>query len=319
VQAAHAAYGGPSAADVSWGAASAAGTTITGYLIRALGGPGAGVSQMLPGDATGTRITGLAAGSYAFQVQGVDSYGLGLPVTTNTVAVTGPASTYASAVLAGKPDVFYRMGDSSLAVMADSSGHGLDGFYNPDGSTTLGATGPLASDPAPAATETSAYLGQVNVDTLPLGNTARTVELWAQDASDLSGRPLILWGNTSGSASDQQFVITENATGITVDAGYDPVFLPSRYALDDGAWHLITVVYNGTKLTAYIDGVSIGTAAFTAPLATTPSGLAIGDYSPCTLADLAIYPTALTTSTIKAHYAAAKAAPSRSHPAGGSR
>jgi hypothetical protein len=152
-------------------------------------------------------------------------------------------------VLAAKPDVFYRMADSSLAMMADSSGHGYDGVYL-SGNTTLGAAGPLTADPSTGASgDGGSYLGHVDVAKLPTGNGSRTVELWAQDTPDESGRPLAAWGNTSGSASDQQFVIDENASGITVDAGYDSHYLPSRYPLDDGVWHLVTVVYNGTKLT----------------------------------------------------------------------
>jgi hypothetical protein len=147
------------------------------------------------------------------------------------------------------------------------------------------------------------------VDSLPAGNSARTVELWARDATDQTGRPLVSWGN--GNNEDQLFSVIEGADGITVNAAYDSVSLPSSQALDDGTWHLITVVYNGTKLAVYVDGVSIGTAQFTGTLDTAASLLAIGDYTSASIADVAIYPTALSTATIAAHYKASGAASDR--------
>jgi len=298
--------GGAGKATFTWTAASGNGTPLDAYILRVTAGPNLGQSLSIDPSATSATMTGLAAGtSVTFSLAAHSPCGLGKAATSNTITVTGAASTYVSQVLAAKPDVFYRMADSSLAVMADSSGHGYDGFYLP-GNTTLGAAGPLAADPSTAASGNGgSYLGQVNVDQLPTGNSSRTVEAWAQDTIDESGRPLLAWGNTSGSASDQQFVIYENANGITVDAGYDSHFLPSRYPLNDGVWHLVTVVYNGTKLAIYIDGAAIGTTTFTATLATTATGLDIGESYYGSTADLAIYPTALTSATIAAHYRAA--------------
>jgi Concanavalin A-like lectin/glucanases superfamily len=53
----------------------------------------------------------------------------------------------------------------------------------------------------------------------------------------------------------------------------------------------------------YVDGVPIGSVTLTSPLATSGTSLAIGTYFLTgSLADLAIYPTALSPATIAAHF-----------------
>jgi hypothetical protein len=308
-QVVHAAYGGPNAADISWGAAQAPGTAISGYLISALDGPTAGESVTASPQATGVRLWGLAPGSYAFQVQAVDSYGLGTTVVSNTMTVTGAAAPYAAQVLASSPDAFYRLADSSLALTADSSGHAAEGVYQNNGVTTLGTPGPLAGDPFTGLSGEGGYapMATVNIATLPQGATARTVEVWAQDTYDESGRALASWGNGN---TDQGFNVYENANGITVDANGDSHSLTSPFPLDDGAWHLLTVTVTGSKITMYVDGVSIGTATFTGTLDTTGTSLAIGDeLYQGSEADLAIYPTALPAAAIAAHFTASGLGP----------
>ena len=70
---------------------------------------------------------------------------------------------------------------------------------------------------------------------------------------------------------------------------------------DDSLWHLYDVTYNGTKVTGYVDGQAIGTAAL--PLNTTPAGTSLdigggtGSYD-----EAAVYVTALTPARIDAHW-----------------
>ena len=91
----------------------------------------------------------------------------------------------------------------------------------------------------------------------------------------------------------------------------------SATTLDDGNWHFVVVSTNGTTASAYVDGVSLGTQTFPSPLNTISSGeLVIGgetnqtDGIAGTLAQLAIYPTALTAAQVQAQYQASGAASS---------
>jgi hypothetical protein len=302
-QVVHAGYGGPNASDISWGAAAAPGTGVTGYVVTALNGPSAGASVSAVSDATAARIYGLAAGSYAFRVQAVDSYGLGAAAVSNTVTVTGAASTYTSAVLADHPAVFYRMADSSLVVLADSSGHGSEGVYDPGSVAGLAAPGPLVGDPSTAAASNGGQqMASVDIAKVPQGDKPRTVEMWVQDTYHNPSETLANWG--SPAYDNQGFTIAETADGVSVDTGNSTGYtLTSPYPLDDGAWHLLTVTYNHSRLAMYVDGAPIGSVTLTSPLATSGTSLAIGTYFLTgTLADLAIYPTALSPATIATHF-----------------
>jgi hypothetical protein len=106
--------------------------------------------------------------------------------------------------------------------------------------------------------------------------------------------------------------------------GYnDDLTFTSTTALENGSWHFIVVTTNGTSATVYVDGTSLGTQSFTTTLDTIPEpqGLQIGAgtqgccgaYSG-DLADIAIFPSALTAAQVTAEWTASgDTARSRSH------
>ena len=72
------------------------------------------------------------------------------------------------------------------------------------------------------------------------------------------------WGQSSG---DEGFAVDEFLpTELVVDAAGDTQFFPTPYLLDDGAWHMVTVTYDGTRAYAYI-----WTGTRSAPVTSTPS------------------------------------------------
>ena len=131
------------------------------YLVTALsGGSTAANAVAVPGTAASAVLTGLAAGtSYRFKVQAEDSYGTGPAGTTAAgVTPTGSSTTYVTTVLSQGPAAYYRLGDSTDALLADSSGHGVNGSYNPAG-VTLGQPGALPGDADTAALTETATTG----------------------------------------------------------------------------------------------------------------------------------------------------------------
>ncbi|MCA1684194.1 MAG: fibronectin type III domain-containing protein, partial [Actinobacteria bacterium] len=99
---------------------------------------------------------------------------------------------------------------------------------------------------------------------------------------------------------------------IGVSAYNDDRYFPAPRPLNDGAWHHVVVTYNGTTLTAYLDGLSLGTRTFSASLSTlNPSGLTVGadfqggGYSLYGgLDEVAVYPVTLTAAQVGAHFSA---------------
>jgi hypothetical protein len=302
-----AAAAGANSAKVTWGASTATGALVTGYLVSPATGNGSSV--VTGAGATSATITGLAAGSDSFKITPLDDYGSGTAATTGAVSVTGASSTYASTVLSSSPTGFYRLSDSGTAGMADSSGHGATGTYQPD--TTVGVAGPLANDPATAVTGTSSEEVGQGSPTLPLYAGARTLEGWF---STTSGGTQWLAGYGS-EATAQGFSVGIQSNDVYVQGYSDDLTFNSSTSLQDGNWHFVAVTSDGTSATVYVDGVSLGTKTFPQPLDTlpdlNPAGLLIGSTTGhCCgnfsgqLADVALFSSQLSATTVTSQFAA---------------
>jgi hypothetical protein len=305
---------GKNQATVHWQAAAAPGAKVLSYLVTALsGGSTAANAVAVPGIATSAVITGLAAGtSYGFRVQAQDSYGVGpAGTTTATISPTGSATTYVSTVLSQGPAAYYRLGDSTDALMADSSGHGLNGTYSTAG-VTLGQPGALPGDADTAALIDDGYSGIGTASgTLPLGNSARSVVAWFTEPSGADDQgALVSWGQPG---TDQAFQLMVSGTSqVSVDGWNDTHSFSTPYPVDDGAWHQLAVSYTGSTFTLFLDGVPIGSGSFGGTLATATSPLYLGGggtLSPgpsgMTLDEVSVYATALTAANISAQFTAA--------------
>jgi hypothetical protein len=301
----HGSYGGPNAANVTWGHATTGGG-VTSYLVSALGGAGS-PSVTVPGDATAARLTGLAAGTYTFRVVGMNRYGSGPAATSaKSFTVTGSAATYASTVLSASPSVFYRLADSTPSA-ADSSGNTATGFYTPN--AALGQPGPLPADPVAAISASGNGAAVSGSPSLPLYAQPRTLEGWFNTTSGLSQ---FLAGYGMQSVSED-FAVAILPNSVYVQGWSDDLGFTSPATLDDGSWHFIVVTTTGSAATVYVDGISLGTQEFPVPLDTvaTPPGLLIGGgLQGCCgsftgdLADIAVFPTALTAAQVTAQFAA---------------
>ncbi|HLI23746.1 MAG TPA: LamG-like jellyroll fold domain-containing protein, partial [Acidimicrobiales bacterium] len=299
---------GTNQAAVSWAAANGNGSAITAYVVREATGAQVGDSVATDGSATTATVTGLAAGTAAtFSVAAESACGTGPAATTAAVTPTGAKSTYVGAVLAQTPSVFYRLADPSGSVMADSSGASSDGAYS--GQESLGQPAPLASDPAPSAGYTTCCSGiGSGAPSLPQADSARSVEAWVETTNGNCCQALVTWGSPS---TDEAFVVGLGPTYVTVDGWSDYLSFTTPRPIDDGAWHLLDVAFDGATVTVYLDGQEIGSSPFTGTLNTLGSSVSLanapfGGYNQYggNLADVAIYPAALTATQVAAHFQA---------------
>ena len=124
------ALGGANQATVGWAAATSPGAPVSSYLVTAYSGSTAEYSKAVPGTASSAVITGLPAKvGFTFHVVARNPY----RPSQGSAAVTptGSSTTYASGVLADGPSAYYRLGDTTTSVLADSSGKGRPGCTTP--------------------------------------------------------------------------------------------------------------------------------------------------------------------------------------------
>jgi hypothetical protein len=274
----------------------------------------------------GTSVAYAVVGTHTYTTFGqfnvkltVDTLGGGAQTDfANTVVVTtcstpSPAtSAYARAVLASQPAGYWRL-DS--ACPADSSGHGLNGMpQGASGGITPGTPGAPALD-VKGSTVFDGLSGAISLgDPAALQPSKVSVEAWVNSShangtvvrKRLYGYDLYL----DGSGRPQFNVDDVNAT---VYAAVGPA------AVDDGKWHYLVGTYDGSQVCLYVDGALAGSCAVAAPIhyagdlvAIGRDGSANGGYFNGSIDDVAIYSRALTSTDVRAHFAAARQATSTS-------
>src|SRR5439155_248204 len=143
---------------------------------------------------------------------------------------------------------------------------------------------------------------------LPLGNAARTVELWV-NTGNIGYQVLAAYGST---ATDQSFsVAMYGGDHVYIVGTNDDLDFGAPAAFADGSWHLLDVVYDGAgHLTVSIDAVSLGTQSFVNPLNTVADpavGFILGNLDGSSLPhasidEVAVYAGALTPARVQAHW-----------------
>ena len=269
------------------------------YVVEARHGGVVRAAQATEGAQATATLSGLAAGDYELSVRAVNGFGEG-PAATRTVTVDGSA-TYAAAVSADAPELYWRLGETSGTRVADASGHGHVAAYSrPANERTR--TGALPGDPDSAVADGVVWYGSsYDLIRAPLAaglpSGARTVEAWVW--SDNVGARLVNYGGFEVTLDER--AITAAGKRIALGAGDDR-------RITDARWHHIAVTYADGRVTAYLDGAALGGADVTLDTPTTGELLAARVPAGATVAydELAIYPRALDAATIAAHFNASE-------------
>lgn len=225
-------------------------------------------------------------------------------------------SPYPTAVLADRPSAYWRLGETSGTTAVDATGNGHAATYA--GSYTLAQPGAISSDAGYSTTfdGSSAY---VSAPTFSISPTV-TVEAWIY-ASTYNQSGFIVVKNPAN--ENWELFVSNNTiywrTGGTNCAGSGTTDLttpaPSVYM-----WHHVVAVESGALGKIYIDGLQVASSSSMAAIGNSTYPIEIGrfgSYAGCTanyyfsgqIAEVAIYPTALASSRILAHYQASRLAP----------
>lgn len=217
---------------------------------------------------------------------------------------------YASVVLADSPHTYWRLGETSGTVAADSSGNARDGTYF--NSPTLGVTGLLVHDSNLAAQFDGVNDRVERADTTNLTNF--TVEAWFKKAA-APGAAIVIAARDDGNTL-RIFDLTVSSVGklqgvVFSTTGGVATTITGTVTVTDGNPHHLAMTYSGSTITTYVDGVSdaTGTRAagarnLDAPFSAAAQGGAGGSNAAAIIDEVAYYTTALSGARIAAHYAA---------------
>jgi hypothetical protein len=224
---------------------------------------------------------------------------------------------YAGAVRYETPGVVsqLRFGDSSVngnATAADSVGSNNATYHN---NPTLGVTGdPLNdSDTAVTLNGTNQYIQDTSPTGLPIGGSSRSIELWFKTTAQ-THQSLFTYGSFANNEEYGLWIEPAGGqlTGWGWGGGDDPTFTNSS-SVEDGKWHQVVETFNGTAITLYVDGVSLGSQTMTRNTVVDSYGLQIGDvvepgdqnsagYFNGSLDEFSVYNVALTATQVLNHY-----------------
>ena len=269
---------------------------IDHYVVEAWQGTTLRAAQAVDAARHTATLSGLPAGATSVRVRAVNGFAAG-PDATKDATVPGAASTYAGAVTNAAPQLYWRLGERSGTLVADTAGTHPAAYSQPADQRTLPSG--MTSDPDSSVGAGVVYYGS-SYDLiraplaagLPTGN--RTVEafVWA----DAPGAQILSYGG---------FSVAEEARGLAV--GTTKLTLPADddRKLTDSKWHHIALTYDGATLTFYLDGEAVASAPAT--LTTTATGDLLAARIPAganvRYDELAVYDKVLDAATIAAHYA----------------
>jgi parallel beta-helix repeat protein len=235
--------------------------------------------------------------------------------TTTLGQTQATNSAYAATVLADAPLAYWRLADGSAGRLVDASGQGHDAAVQ---GGTAPTQGPLATDPEQALSFDGSTGYATDGQTLAVGPDV-TLETWVKAPSGASGPILSIATvdqNLSTDSGDQHlarvlYLDNGHLWGRADVSAAWPTYSVQSPVLDPTVWHHVVFVVQGTdKLSLYVDGALAGSAS--TPPGSTFTGTAVLAWSNArwlphfggSMAEAAIYGTALSAAQILAHYQA---------------
>jgi hypothetical protein len=210
-----------------------------------------------------TGNTGQATTSPAQFVQvlapnGREKFEQGQPISIQW-RQSGIPSTYAAGAITGdNPAVYFRLDETAGTVATDSSTNGRNGVYT--GGTTLGVTGPLASDPVNRGARFDGVDDFVDVPgTAALAPTALTLEAWINPDPTIGNYATLAMKTTSSAWTDGYGIYWFNGKLRFFVNNYSAYVETS---VPVGAWSHVAGTYDGATLRFYVNGTLTASAAY---------------------------------------------------------
>lgn len=265
-----------------------------------------------------TDSTAPAGDSVSYRVRATDRHGNSEVSAPVTVQISNAQLLpYANKVVDDNPTLYWRLNTGAGAI-AD-----LMGSYPGTARTGTGtATGALTGDTDRSTTFNGTTSGYASSDTqVPVGSDY-TIEAWFRTTSLLGGK-IAGYGNarTGVSGSFDRHVYVDSGGRITFGV-YDGTTrtVRSANAYRDGQWHHVVASQSASGMALYVDGQLVGSSAFTQAENYLGYWRVGGDnldswpnrpssrWLNGAIDEFAVYPRALSATTVKEHYDIGKGA-----------
>jgi PKD repeat protein len=255
--------------------------------------------------------------AFRYRVQAVDPYDNRSTSdwVTFTVPTGDPRNAYGRAVLADGPSGFWRFDEAT--------GRALDwaGVQDMDVKTgvTRGTAGALVGEATTAANFGGASTGYTATQVPVAGPQTFSVEAWFRTTTTRGGKIIGFGDEPVGASRNYDRHVYMDNTGriwFGVRQGTSNRTLNSTAAFNNGQWHHVVATLGSGGMQLFVDGVQVGQRTDT----TSAQPLAAGwwkvggdnlsgwtsrptsNYLAGALDEVAVYPTALTTTQVTSHY-----------------
>jgi RHS repeat-associated protein len=289
---------------VSWQAAPADGSLVTGYTVTTYKGSTKVGTTSAAASATSAVVTGLSNGTvYSLTVSAINATGQG----------PAAAAMRTQTAVADHPLAFYPLNDTGCCTAADTSGNGNSGTYTSSG-VTYGVTGPQGAGSSVSLNGASGYV------TLPSSvqiGLPVTLEAWVDPTSCGSnqgayviatGDPGAMMSMNTACQLQGQIVISGNLYIVQTASAVVPLDQWSRLDVTISSTGAIVDYVNGVEV-ASGSSQSRGSVTY---YSTDPGAIGAdscanecpnwGNYFPGAISDAGVYAAALTQSQLEGQY-----------------
>jgi hypothetical protein len=243
--------------------------------------------------------------------------GAWVTLSNSMLTLFAPLPSYAQAIAADSPELWYRFRETSATTASDFSSTPHNGTYQ--GSVTLGALGPTSAVEASSAATLDGSSGYVSNAYMWINPQEFTLEAWVKTTSTQGGLIVGFASTPTGAAGsyDRQIYMA-NTSQIYFGAGANKTINSTR-SYNEGGWHLIDATLSPAGMDLYVDGALVASNATD----TIAQGYNVywrvgydslggwlahptSNFFAASIDEVAVYPTALGTSRVTAHYLAAQ-------------
>ena len=219
-----------------------------------------------------------------------------------------PADAYGKRIFDDDPTLYWRLNEANGSVAADSGPLGNTGSYF--GPTTGGQSGAVAGTTNKSVLFQSP--SQVNSDAIFTSPSTYSTELWFSTTTTVGGK-LIGFGSSKEGQSgnyDRHLYMQDDGRLVFGTWTGQTNTITSSDAYNNGQWHHAVATQSAAGMVLYVDGVSVGTNPQTSAQDYSGYWKIGGDstwgsssaYFDGKLDEVAVYPTALSASTVGDHF-----------------